>query len=137
MTYNINDENFKNSEIYNNFFKDNPSRGGLRIRAYAARGAIPISGLKVEISTEYNGDKIIFFDGVTDESGLIERVSLPAPELSNDNLESPNKRTYNVTTLYVPDNISNTYTIDMYQGVYVLQNINIVPTMMVGDFFGS
>lgn len=137
MTYNVNDDNFKNSDIYKNFFNENPSRGGLRIRAYAASGAIPISGLEVEISTDYNGDKIVFFKGFTDESGLIERVSLPTPELSIDNLESPNKRTYKITTKYIPDDIESTYTVDMYEGVCVLQNINVVPTMMVGDFFGS
>lgn len=135
MTYNVNDDNFKNSEIYNNFFKEYPSRGGLRVRAYAASGAVPISGLKVVISTMYNNDKIIFFEGVTDESGLIERVSLPTPELSTDNLESPQKKTYDITTTY--ENVDTIYKVDMYEGICVLQNINVVPAMMVGGFFGS
>lgn len=135
MTYNVNDENFKNSEIYKNFLKEYPSRGGLRVRAYAASGAIPISGLKVEISTMFNGDKIIFFEGETDESGLIERVSLPTPELSTDNLESPLKKTYDILTTY--ENVDTTYKVDMYEGVCVLQNVNVVPAMMVGGFFGS
>ena len=38
-TYNINDNEFKNSELYKNFMNENNSRGGLKIRAYSASGA--------------------------------------------------------------------------------------------------
>ena len=136
-TYNVNDNEFKNSDLYSEYLKQFPSRGGLRIRAYAASGAVPISGLKIEVSTIFNDNKIIFFDGVTDESGLIERISLPAPTLALNNLDAPKKQTYNVLATYVPDNIEKNYPIDIYEGVTVLQNINIVPAMMVGGFFGS
>ncbi len=136
-TYNINDSGFKNSELYKSFMNENKGRGGLRIRAYAASGAVPISNLKVVVSTIYNENKIIFFEGVTDESGVIDRISLPVPDINMDNLVAPNKRTYQIMSSYDKNNFDRIFNVDMYQGVMVMQNINVVPDMMVGDFFGS
>ena len=59
-TFNINDENYKNSESYQTFLKSNPTEGYLKIRAYAASQALPISNLKIIISKVINNDNIIF-----------------------------------------------------------------------------
>ncbi len=134
--YNYNDNEFKNTDIYKNFIKDNPSFGSLRIRAFAASGAIPISGLKIIISTNYNENEIIFFDGVTDESGTIPKIKLPAPTLNTDNLDVPNKTTYKITATYKVDNTTQTFNVNMYEGICVVQNISIVPSNIVGDFIG-
>lgn len=135
-TYNINDNSFKNSDLYKDFLKNNPGEGTLRIRAYAASGAIPISNLKVVISTTYLDNEIIFFDGITDESGTVPRQKLPAPTLVSNNLDVPNKTIYKITATYTPDNITKNYNVNMYDGICVVQNINIVPdmTIKVGDF---
>ena len=53
-TYNINDTEFTNSAVYQEFIKNNPSKGFLKIRAYAANGAVPISGLKVVVTKNIN-----------------------------------------------------------------------------------
>ena len=134
--YNYNDNEFKNTDIYKNFIKDNPSFGSLRIRAFAASGAIPISGLKIIISTNYNENEIIFFNGVTDESGTIPKIKLPAPTLNTDNLDVPNKTTYKITATYKVDNTTQTFSVNMYEGICVVQNISIVPSNIVGDFIG-
>ena len=49
-TYNINDSEFVNSDMYKNFINENPGRGYLKIRAYSASQAVPISGLQVVVS---------------------------------------------------------------------------------------
>ena len=134
--YNYNDNEFKNTDIYKSFIKDNPSFGSLRIRAFAASGAIPISGLKIIISTNYNENEIIFFNGVTDESGTIPKIKLPAPTLNTDNLDVPNKTTYKITATYKVDNTTQTFSVNMYEGICVVQNISIVPSNIVGDFIG-
>ena len=126
-TYNISDEEFTSSESYQNFIKDNPSRGSLRIRAYAASQAIPIKGLKIVVSTIIDNNNVIFFEGYTDESGLIEKISLPAPKLVSDNLDVPNKTTYDIQATYAPDNVISMFKVNMYENICVVQNINIVP----------
>lgn len=134
-TYNINDDNFINTDIYKEFIKENPSRGSLRIRAYTASGAIPIKDLKVTISTEFQNSNIIFYEGVTNESGLIDKISLPAPKLITDNLDVPKKTTYEILAVYKPEDLNKVYKVNMYEDVCVVQNINVAPkTLDVGDF---
>lgn len=126
-TYTINDENFINSSIYREFLKNNPSRGYLNIRAYAASQAVPISGLKVVISTNIDNNKVIFFEGSTNSSGIIGGIALPAPTLNTDNLDAPSRTQYQIEATYIPDNLTRLYTVNMYENVSVIQNINIVP----------
>ena len=126
-TYNVNDQSFINSEIYQKFLSENSSRGYLNIRAYAASQAIPISGLRVVVSTTIDNNKVIFFEGSTNSSGIIGGISLPAPKLDPNNLDAPNKTTYEIQATYTPDNITQIYKVNMYENVSVIQNINIVP----------
>lgn len=134
-TYKINDNNFINSDVYKKFIKENPSRGSLRIRAFAASEAIPIKGLKVLVSTEYDNNNIVFFEGETNESGIIEKITLPAPKLITDNLDVPNKTTYEILATYAPEKLNKVFKVNMYEDVCVVQNINVAPaTLEVGDF---
>ena len=137
-TYNVNDVNFLNSKIYQDFIGQNPSQGSLRIRAYAASQAIPISGLKVVISTDFLDNKIIFFEGTTNESGIIDGIKLPAPRLNTNNLDAPSKTTYDIVATYVPDNVELLFKVNMFEDICVVQNINIVPDIAlgVGGFYG-
>lgn len=134
---NVSDINYVNSSEYQEFLRLNPTRGSLKIRAYAANQAVPISGLRIVITTKVSNSDVIFFEGVTDNSGVIERISLPAPEINTDNLEIPNFLTYDVNATYVPDNINRVYKVNIYGNVCVVQNINITPELQVGAFNGS
>ena len=80
---------------------------------------------------------MIFFEGATNESGVIEQISLPAPSLSNDNSIVPNTVSYDISTTYLPNNTKGLYKVNVYDGVYVIQTISIVPELMVGDFNGN
>lgn len=131
-TYNINDKDFINSTIYKNFISQNPAIGFLKIRAFAASQAIPISGLKVVISKNIDDNNIVFFEGFTNESGVIERIALPVPRIESTSMETPMTTTYDITTTYTPDELSRVYKVNMYDNIYVVQNINIVPNMNFG-----
>lgn len=138
-TVNINDENFTNSKTYQDFLKQNPSQGYLKIRAYAANQAIPISGLKVIVSKNIDNNNVVFFDGNTNNSGVIEKITLPTPKLNESNLTVPNGTEYDIIATYVPHNVKQLYKVNMYEGVCVIQNINIVPDLNIrsGGFYGS
>lgn len=122
----MNIDEFMKSSEYADFIKKNPGTGNLKIRAYTASEALPVSGLRITVSSDISGRKVIFFRGVTDSSGMIPTISLPAPSLNN-NLEIPNTIKYNIEVNN--DNLS----IDMYDGVSVVQNINVV----AGDNYGN
>ena len=130
MTYNVNDKDFLNSELYRNFIEENPALGFLKIRAYAASGAVPIGGLSIVISKEIGGYKVIFFEGVTNDSGVIERIALPAPRMSSDNMMAPIIITYDINTTYEGE--SRLYKVNVYDDIYVVQNINVTPNISYG-----
>ena len=135
---NVNLNNFIGTESYKRFITLNPGEGYLRIRAYAASGAIPIKGLKVVVSKIIDNQNIIFFEGETDESGMIERISLPAPLAEKNNLMVPEASTYDISSTYVPNNSTERFNVSMYDGICVMQNISIVPNVGMGrDFYGS
>lgn len=126
-TFNINDQNFLNSEVYKNFIKDNPSNGYLKIRAFAANQAIPISNLNIIVSKNIDNNNVIFFEGKTNSSGIIEKITLPTPKLDQNNLDKPSSTTYDIEATY--QNETKIYKVNMYENVYVLQEININPSM--------
>ena len=105
----------------------NPVNGYLKIRAYSASGSIPVRGLRIVVSTEYEGNTIVFFDGVTDTSGVIEKIILPAPKLNSDNMNVPSRTTYDINATYEPNLVDLKYKVNIYEDVFVIQNINIVP----------
>ena len=128
-TYKIDDENFKNTSLYQNFINANPSQGFLKIRAYAASQALPISNLKIVVSKIIESNKIIFFEGITNSSGVIERIVLPAPKLDQNNLDAPNSTTYDIEATYQDNNSADSYKVSIYENIYVIQTINIVPDL--------
>ena len=129
--YNINDKNYINSNSYKEFMKNNMATGNLRVRAYMASEAIPVSGLKVVVSTVIDDNDVIFYEGYTDESGLTPKISLPVPKLSSDNLAIPEKTVYEIHTTYIPSNLNGVYKVNMYENICVVQNINIIPSQGV------
>lgn len=125
-----------NNNSYQKFLKDNSSVGYLKIRAYAASEAIPIMGLKVIVSKEIDNKDIVFFEGTTDESGVIEKITLPAPPLKLNNLTAPDKATYKITAIYDQDNFKEIFNVNIYEEIWVMQNIVLVPNKINnrGDF---
>lgn len=130
MIYNVNDKDFVNSEFYKSFINLNPGVGYLKIRAYAASQAVPISGMNVVVSKNIDGDKVVFFEGITNESGVIEKISLPVPKMGSDNLLVPVITTYDINTNY--DGEDRVYKVNIYDGIYVVQNINVTPNISYG-----
>ena len=96
----MNIKEFMNTKSYQDFIKNNPGKGNLKIRAYAASEALPVSGLRIVVSSTINNQKIIFFDGLTDSSGMINTISLPAPQLNLNNLEVPATIRYEIDAFF-------------------------------------
>ena len=123
-TYNY--DEFKNTEAYKIFISENPGVGKIKIRATAARGALPVSGVNVVISKIIDDNNVIFYEGVTDESGMISCISLPTPSIDmTDDLVVPPSSIYSLNVKN--DNIDEVYDIKVYDGICTMQNISVVP----------
>ena len=131
---NINE--FKDTLEYQDFIKENNGIGYLRIRAYGASEAIPIEGMNIVVSTIYNDKNIIFFEGVTDESGMIKRLELPTPSREKDDLVIPKWKTYNIEANY--NNKLENFKVNIYDDICVQQVINTTYDNLVrGYFYGG
>lgn len=133
---NFNDPNFINTETYKNFINKNKGNGTLNIRAYAASMAVPISGLNVIVSKVLDNQKVIFFEGATDNSGIINQIILPTPLLDNNNQEVPLSQDYDIIASY--NNQKLVFKVLIYSNIQVNQNINIVPQIRLdGKSYGN
>ena len=133
---NFNDPNFMSSSTYQDFVNQNASSGYLNIRAYAANKALPIKDLKVIVSKVLNNTKVIFYSGITDESGIIERIVLPTPTISNNDEVVPKSQDYDIEATY--ENQKLFYKVVMYSNISVNQNINVVPNIRLdGSSYGG
>lgn len=128
---NFDDPSFISTDTYKTFVNNNSSYGYLNIRAYAASSAIPIKGLKVIVSKVLNNERVVFFSGTTDESGIIESITLPTPSVSTNDEVIPSSQDYDIEATY--ENQRLIYKVIMYSNISVNQNINVVPIMRVGD----
>ncbi len=133
---NFNDPNFMSSSTYQDFVNQNTSSGYLTIRAFAANQALPIKGLRVIVSKILNNNRVIFFNGFTDESGIIERIVLPTPTVSSNDEVAPQSQNYDIEATY--ENQKLLYKIVMYSNISANQNINVVPNIRLdGGSYGS
>lgn len=126
---NINDPSFIKSEVYKRFMEENPGRGTLLIRASAAKEAIPIANLDITVRKTIDKYNVIFFQGKTDSSGMIKNLFLPTPAQNINDLTIPPSTNYEIIATDKNNNIQNTYIVNMYNNICVIQNINITPLM--------
>ena len=125
---NYNDISFKNTKSYQDFIKENPNSGYLNIRTFSANYAVPIDNVKIIVSKIIDNYNVIFYEGYTDESGMINSIILPTPNPNTNDLIIPTSTSYIIEAIYEKDNINKKYTILMYPKICVVQNINIIPS---------
>ena len=58
------------------FMQAHPERGTLRIQVTA--GPFPVAGAQVEVFRLFGQLRQVFYRGVTDQSGILQGISLPA-----------------------------------------------------------
>ena len=117
--------------LYNNFLLANPTTSSLNIRTSSANLAIPVSGVRITVSKEIEGNMVIFYTGITDSSGVINNISLPTPSVSSNDLEVPLGTDYDIEASI--GGFNKKYNVIMYPNICSTLNINIIP----GDNYGS
>lgn len=120
---------FGEPQNYEQFLNQNPAEGMLKIQAFTARQALPVPGTHIIISKQIGEDMHIFFEGDTDESGIIDGIILPAPARSSSEMPfQPHPFTmYDIQAqhpLYVPQDLR--YGV-IFEGVKSIQPIDLIP----------
>ena len=128
MNINISEtEKLQNNESYQEFLRNNPSTGTLKVRVSSINQALPVEGVQVTVSKVIGDDTIIFFNGKTDESGMINNIKLPTQMRVKSDEIIPEFTTYQMRAVYEKSGFDKVYDIALCCGVSVIQNINITP----------
>lgn len=120
-------EEFKNTDLYEDFLLENSDIGNLKVQVFTAYGAIPIPDTKIVVYKDIEEYRVIFFQGVTDSSGIISEISLPAPKMVTSNEETPIYTIYNMTAFNEEYETIKNYTIGMLGGINVIQYVKMMP----------
>ena len=106
------------------------SSGTLRVRAYAAAGALPVEGATVRIMGASEDNRLVVFSSVTDRDGLTELITLPAPDVDFSLSPNPAELPYSVYDLEISKNGYYTKRINgltVFPGINSIQLINMIP----------
>ncbi len=127
MTY----DEFKTTEDYQQFIKENPDIGYLKVMTFTAYQAIPIENVEILITRDIGNNKVIFFRGTTNSSGIIDNIELPAP-VSGYNVKDyqvSNYTVYDLTAIRIDYETIKKYSIGMFGGVKIIQYVKMVPNI--------
>jgi len=69
---------------YEEYIRNYPGRGTLKVQVSVARGAYPVKNVMVDVSQLYDGVRYSLYNDVTDISGIVDNMVLPARSLSSD-----------------------------------------------------
>ena len=120
-------EEFKNTDLYPDFVKENSDFGNLKVQAFTAYGAIPIPNTNIVVYKDIEEYRVFFFQGLTDISGMISNITLPAPKMVTSNEDTPIYTIYNMTAFNEGYESLKNYTIGMLGGVNVIQYVKMMP----------
>ncbi len=120
-------EEFKNTDLYEDFIKENNDVGNLKVQVFTAYGAIPVPDTNIVVYKDIEEYRIIFFQGVTDSSGIISDIVLPAPKMVTSNEEAPIYIIYNMTAFNTGYETLKNFSIGMLGGVNVIQYVKMLP----------
>ena len=125
---NVMDSSVQNNPSYQRFVRENPNVGFLKIRASSANAAIPVSGIRIKVLKEIGGMNVIFFEGETDDSGMINDIRLPSPKGVLSDEDIPNHTEYELKAVGSVQNIEREFWVSIFPGITVIQYINVTPS---------
>ena len=111
---------------YEDFLKENNRRGYLKIQAFSGRQSYPIEGVGVVVTRDFDDGQVLFFEGVTDQNGIIDGIELPAPPRENSLVFlNPDKTAeYDVTAVFEGIEPQKSR-VQIYEGITSIQPILI------------
>lgn len=89
---------------YEEYIRQYPGRGTLKVQLSVARGAYPIRNAMVDVSQLYNGIRYSLYNDVTDLSGIVDNMVLPARSIGSTlNYDDVLPEAEYMVTIFHPD----------------------------------
>lgn len=134
MEYIYDSDTFRSTGIYKNFINMNTAQGILKVDASVLSNAYPLSGIEITIYKDLGNDKVIFFEGKTNESGIIDNIILPTKDMEDEitGVSDIDFTTYNLVAKYDKYNLEKEYDVSIFDNIKVIQPITF-PINEMGD----
>ncbi len=116
---------------YQDFLIKNQGRGYLKIQVSTGYGVFPLADCQVVVSKIINQQKETFFKGVTEESGLIDTIELPAVISLDKDL--PHFTEYTVEVSHPTYQQELPASVYIYDGIKSIQKVEMVPLAVKED----
>lgn len=139
----MNLEEFKNTynTVYQEFLKENPATGSLKVEVFTAYKAVPITNAEIIVTKNFGDNAVIFFRGFTNSSGMIEDIKLPAPSFVSAKTPfiEPKYTLYDLHAMHKEYNTVKEERIGMFGNVNIIQYIKMTPNVILKgvDTFGN
>lgn len=126
-------EEFKKTDAYRQFLEENPSTGILKVEVFTAYQAIPIPDTQIIITKDIDSEKVLFFSGKTDSSGMISNIELPSPKEEPDYQPGtiPKYTMYDVTAIHEGYERIKKYDVAIFGNTGVIQYIKMIPEVIM------
>lgn len=124
---NITFDEFKKLDEYQDFEKENPSFGFLKVQVFTADQAILLPDVEIFVTREYGDYNITFFKGVTDSSGIVDNIELPSPagDYNIETQEIPKYALYDISACCERLNTIKKYKVEIFSGVKIVQYVKM------------
>ena len=111
------------------FLRLNPESGFLRVQVFAANQAFPIPNASVVISKQFPQDCCIFYKTQTDANGIMNRITLPAPDrmLSDAPSAMQPYSTYDIVVTHPLFTEVHIHDVAVFDSVETVQNVEMIP----------
>ncbi len=109
-------------------------KGYILVNVRTGDDSSAVSGATVAVTAVVDGKRMIIASGVTDESGVSPKFSLPVPDLVHSQQPSPDERPYNLFDVSVSaEGFFNARSVDVpvFSGITSVQNFNLIPVPLM------
>jgi hypothetical protein len=122
-------------ETYEDFLTRNANKSVLKVQVFAAEQSFPISNAKVSVTVMLKMGEKELYNGYTDIDGVVDNISLPAPDnsysLDENNTIMP-YAVYNLTVTHPKYASAEFKRVPVFDSVISIQPVQLVPLTKSG-----
>ena len=115
---------------YEAFLRSHPGRGSLRVQVSTARGTFPVANALVEVTKTFDGVERVLYKNVTNTSGIVEGMHLPALPVGYSRQESTagsSGTEYQVSVYHPGFAPLRSSTVEVYDGIETILPVALQP----------
>lgn len=111
---------------YPTFASSNRGVGTLKVQVFVANHAYPLEGVKVVITKEIEKETVLFYEGYTNSSGIIDPITLPSikQEKEVESVEDILYTTYTLKATHPTTFEVRTFEVSIFDNMKIIQPIN-------------